>query len=263
MEIAGIPIFPEMTGLEIAALAAIYASAFMIKGVFGFGAVPLMIVGGTFVVEAHHAVVLAAISNLMTHVQLMPNGIRHGRKPLVLKLAIFVLPAIILGVWIFGRLSGPNLSVLAGAIILMSMAMDQFRLLDPLHPLVRRHQGIVGPVFGTITGLIAGVVGAASIAFVSLYIRAFVPGRQEFRSTLILLIGIVLMWRISVLGVSGHVTTTILIEAALLLPFGLVAGYLGSLVTERLSDGDYFTWYRAALSFGAILMIYRGLSGGA
>ena len=57
MEIAGIPIFPEMTGLEIAALAAIYASAFLIKGVFGFGAVPLLIVGGTFVVEAHHAVV--------------------------------------------------------------------------------------------------------------------------------------------------------------------------------------------------------------
>ncbi len=257
--IAGIPVFEDMTVLQVAALAGVYASAFLIKGVFGFGAVPLLIVGGTFVTEAHHAVVLAAVSNLLTHIQLMPHGIRHGRRQLVLRLAIFILPSVILGVWIFGQLSGPDLTALAGAIILMSMVMDQFRLLDPLHPFVRRHERVAGPTFGTLTGLIAGVVGAASIAFASLYIRVFVTDRHEFRSTLILLIAVVLTWRTTMLGAGGHITWAILIEAAILLPFGLAAGFAGGKVTDRMSDGDYFTWYRAALSFGAILMIYRGL----
>jgi uncharacterized membrane protein YfcA len=119
-----------------------------------------------------------------------------------------------------------------------------------------------GPAFGTITGLIAGVVGAASIAFVSLYIRVFVTERHEFRATLILMIAVILSWRTGMLAVSGHVTWVILLEAAVLLPGGFVAGYLGGKITDRLSDGDYFTWYRAALSFGAILMIYRGLTQG-
>lgn len=262
MDIAGIPLFPDMSTAKIVALATIYASAFLVKGVFGFGAVPLLIVGGTFVIDAHHAVILAAITNIMTHVQLMPNGIRNGRRPLVFGLAIFVLPAIVFGVWVFGRLSGPNLSVLAGLILLLSMAIDQFRLLDPLHPMVREHQRIVGPVFGMLTGLIAGVIGAASIAFASLYIRVFVTDRHEFRSTLILLVGIVLLWRILMLSVGGHVTATILVEAALLLPIGLIGGYAGGAVAKRLSDGDYFVWYRVTLSVGAILMMYRGLSGG-
>lgn len=262
MEIGGIALFEGMTGVQIAALAAIYASAFLIKGVFGFGAVPLLIVGGNFVTDAHHAVVLAAVSNFITHLQLIPSGVRQGRRKLVFRLAIFILPAVVVGVWIFGRLSGPDLTALAGAIILFSMILDQFRLLDPLHPLVRRHEPVVGPAFGTITGLIAGVVGAASIAFVSLYIRVFVTERHEFRATLILMIAVILSWRTAMLGAGGHITWVILLEAAVLMPGGFVAGYIGGKVTDRLSDGDYFTWYRAALSFGAILMIYRGLSQG-
>lgn len=262
MEAAGLSLFPGMGAVEIAALAAIWATAFGVKGVFGLGAIPILIVGGTFVLEAHHIVVLAAVSNLMTQVQLMPDGFRHGRRPLVLGLAVFVLPAVVFGVWIFGQLSGPNLSTLAGAIILVSMAIDQFRLLDPLHPLVRSRQRVVGPIVGILTGLIAGVIGAASVAFASLYVRAFVEGRQEFRATMILMVSVLLVWRIGVLAVNGHVTGAIVAEAALLLPIGLLAGYVGRRATQGLSDADYFTWYRIALSVGAVLMIYRGLTAG-
>ena len=49
---------------------------------------------------------------------------------------------------------------------------------------------------------------------------------------------------------------------ALLLPIGLLAGYVGRRATQGLSDADYFTWYRIALSVGAVLMIYRGLTAG-
>jgi hypothetical protein len=78
VEIAGITLFADMSGAQIAALAVVYASAFLIKGVFGFGAVPLLIVGGNFVTDAHHAVVLAAVSNLRHASPAYPDGRAAG-----------------------------------------------------------------------------------------------------------------------------------------------------------------------------------------
>lgn len=262
MSFGGLAPFADLAAWQIALMALIYGGAFFVKGVFGYGAVPILIVVGSFVVEAHQAVVLAAVSNLMTHVQYLPEGFRHGQRRLVGRLALFVMPAIVVGVWIFARIDGGNLAVVAGAVILGSILLDHFGLLDPLAPAVRRHERKVGPAFGTLSGLISGIVGAGAVAFISLYIRVFARDRQSFRATIILMTGVILVWRLSVLSVSGLVTLRILTEALLLLPFSLFAGLVGTRLSSRLGDADFFLWYRLTLGLGALLLIYRGISGG-
>jgi len=239
-------------------LVALYAAAFFIKGLFGYGAVPLLIVGGSFVVTPHHAVVLAAVANLLTHVQYMPDGLRLGQVKLVAWLAVFVVPAIALGVWVFARLDGGNLSVLAGAIILGSILMDWFRLLDPIAPFVRANVRMVGPAFGLVSGLISGIVGAGAIAFISLYVRIFAPDRQGFRATIILITGVILLWRSIVLTFNGLIDLTVLGEALVLLPGAVLVGLFGRYVSARISDRGFFTAYRFVLLFGAAMMIARG-----
>lgn len=258
MEFFGVAPFDGLAAGQIAGLAAVYMTAFLIKGMVGFGAVPLMIVIGSFLVEPHDAVILAAITNVLTHSQYLPHAYRHGQRALVGRLALFVLPAIAVGVLLFARINGEGLSILSGAIILVSVLIDAFRLVEPLAPMLRRNPKVVGALFGIVTGMISGVVGAGSIAFLSLYIRMYAPDRQGFRATIILMTGVIILWRITVLAISGLITPTLLTESLMLLPGSVLAGYAGARMQGRLSDRNFFMAYRLVLAAGALLMIWRG-----
>jgi uncharacterized membrane protein YfcA len=261
MELFGITPFDGLSPWQVAALALIYLGSFFVKGIFGFGAVPLLIVAGSFVVEPHHAVVLAGVTNLMTHLNYMPDGWRNGQRALVGRMIIYLVPSIAVGVAVFSFLGGGSLSILAGLIILGSVLVDAFRLLDPLAPMVRRQARIVGPVFGMISGFISGLVGAGSIAFVGLYIRMFAPDKAGFRATIILVTAVILTWRAVVLVFAGLITMALALEALILLPGSLLAGVLGARLSKRLSDEGFFTAYRVVLCAGATLMIWRGAGG--
>ncbi|MBM9593169.1 sulfite exporter TauE/SafE family protein [Roseitranquillus sediminis] len=252
--------FEALSSTGIVALVLVYSASFFVKGIFGYGAVPILIVAGSFVITPHQAVVLAAVTNLMTHVQYMPDGLRHGQRGLVVRLAIFLLPAIAVGVWIFSRIDGASLSVVTGLIILLSILADAFGLFDPLAPFVRRNVRTIGPAFGTVAGLISGIVGAGAISFISLYVRVFAPDRQGFRATIILVTAVILVWRTAMLALSGHLTHTLFAEALLLLPPGLLAGWIGARVSRRISDRGFFAAYRAVIALGAGLLILRGLT---
>lgn len=261
MVLADIAPFAGLAGAQIAAMAAIYAVSFFVKGMFGYGAVPLLIVAGSFVVEPHHAVLLAALTNLMTHAQYLPEGFRHGHRRQVAWLALFLMPSIVAGVWVFARLDGSNLNLLAGLVILVSVLVDWFRLLDPLAPYVRANVRLVGPVVGTVSGVISGVIGAGAVSVLSLYVRMIAPGRHEFRSTIVLISGVILLWRIFVLTLAGFVDLTLAAEALLLLPVAVAGGFAGQRVFGLMNDGVFFNGYRLVLVLGSALMVVRGLMG--
>jgi len=56
-------------------------------------------------------------------------------------------------------------------------------LLDPLAPWVHANARIAAPVFGTVAGLISGIIGAGAVTFISLLILIFAPGRKGFLAT--------------------------------------------------------------------------------
>nr|WP_256471639.1 sulfite exporter TauE/SafE family protein [Oceanicola sp. 502str15] len=238
-------------------LVSVYAAAFFVKGVFGYGAVPFLIVVGSFLVEPHQAVVLAALCNLMLHLPYMPDGLKYGQRDLTLRMGVFLLPAIAFGVWVFSRIDGASLGMLAGGVIMFSVIADARGLLDPLAPWVRSHKRLAAPVFGVVAGLISGIIGAGAVAFISLFVRIFAPDRYSFRGTIILVTAVILVWRTTMLSVSGHVTLTVFCEALLLLPGGMVCGFIGARVARGMTDTLFFQAYRVMLVVGAALMFLR------
>ncbi len=263
MSLFGLDLFAGIALWQLALLAVVYAGAFFVKGVFGYGSVPILIVAGSALVEPHHAVVLAAVTNLFTHAQYIGDGWRHGRRGLVARAAIFLLPAIAAGVWVFSRLEGTSLSILAGAIILLSVLADARGWMKPLEPWVRANPRLCAPLFGTTAGLIAGIIGAGSIAFISLYVRIYEHSRQGFRATIILVTTVILFWRTSVLTFAGEITWTVAGEALCLMPGALLAGWLGARFSKRLGDAAFLRAYRGVLILGAALMVLRGVLAGA
>lgn len=259
MTLFGLPVFESLATTQIVALALVFGASFFVKGVFGYGAVPLLIVTGSFVVEPHHIVVLAALTNLLTHAQYLPDGLAHGRRDITLRLAVTLVPTIALGVWIFARMGGASLNVIAGLVILASIIADARNLLNPLAPWVRANARLAAPVFGFIAGLISGIIGAGAVSFISLFVRIFAPDKQGFRATIILVTAVILVWRSIVLAATGQATLTIALEAAIMLPGGLIAGVVGARLSRRLSDASFFSAYRLVLSVGAVAMIARGL----
>lgn len=255
--IFGIAPFAALSPLEITLLVSVYAAAFFVKGVFGYGAVPFLIVVGSFLVEPHQAVVLAALCNLMLHLPYMPDGLAHGQRDLTVRMGVFLLPSIAFGVWVFSRIDGAALGALAGGIIMFSVIADARGLLDPLAPWVRAHKRVAAPVFGILAGLISGIIGAGAVAFISLFVRIFAPDRHSFRATIILVTAVILVWRTTMLAATGHVNPTILVEAVLLLPGGLVCGFIGARVAYGMKDTLFFQAYRVMLVIGAALMLFR------
>ncbi|GGE30934.1 hypothetical protein GCM10007276_05140 [Agaricicola taiwanensis] len=262
VQIFGVTAFEGATLIQVLSLVVIFGAAFFVKGVFGYGAVPLLIVAGSFVVGPHHAVLLAAVTNVMSHIQFIPDGLRYGRRDVVLRLTIVLVPSIAVGVLIFARISGGALSVLAGAVILASVLIDARGWLEPLRPLVEKHVRIVSPVFGLVAGLISGVIGAGSISFISLFLKFFAPDRETFRGTLILVTAVVLVWRVCMLAIAGEIGLQIVTEALLLLGPGLITGLVGRRVSKRLSDRTFFTAFQVVLCCGAVVLLFRGAMGG-
>ena len=96
--------FDGFAATDLAVLAAIYFGAFFLKGVFGIGTMPPLVIFGAWVFEPHDAVVLAVLVNAVTQAQFVTAMRRDAdwklARPMVLAFAL----SIVAGVWIFGRL---------------------------------------------------------------------------------------------------------------------------------------------------------------
>lgn len=244
---------------QLGLLGTIFLFAFAIKGLVGYGAVPAIIVLGSHVVSPHHVVLLAAISNLVSHVQFVPEGWRHGDRRLSFWLALFFIPTVAFGIWMFTRLDGDRLSIVSGVLIITLLLLETSGLMRRFEPVIQRHRRISGPIAASACGLISGFIGVGAIVFISAYIRMFCPTRQTFRATVFLVAGLLAVYRSTVLIASGVIGADILLQALILAPAAYLGGVAGSALSRRLSNERFFAVYRALLLAGGASLIWRGL----
>lgn len=261
MEIFGVLPFDGLAWPQILALFAVYIGAFFLKGIFGYGAVPMMVVGGSLIIPPHHAVVLAAAANFYTQFQLIPQSLREGDRRVAGNLALWVLPAIIAGVWMFTQTDSTRLSLGIGCFILFLVLTDIFGLIGRATPLIHRHQNVAGPIASTISGLIAGFIGAGAVVFISIYVRLLCPEKMQFRGTMVLIGSVFVVWRFVVLVVAGIAGVAVLTEAALLAPLGLVSAHYGVKVVRHIPGPLFFRLYQGILMTAALMLIWQALSG--
>ncbi len=260
MEVFGTPVFEGVSVPGLLLLAVLYVYAFTIKGVFGYGAVPPIVVFGSLIIGPHHAVLLAALSNLLTHIQFIPQCVRAGDRRLAGRLVMIYLPTIIVGVWIFGRLEASWLKLVMGTMIFLVVGAEALNLFRRFEGAIRRRSSVVGVILATISGLMAGLIGVGGVVLVSLYVKVLCPDRVLFRSTILLLASFVVLWRTTMLGIGGHITVSLILEAVLLLPVSVGAGMLGTRIFGGMNDRRFFVAFQIMLLFAALFVMVQALA---
>lgn len=259
MTVLGVPVFADLTAGSFVALIALYFFSFVVKGMFGLGAQPPLVIFGAFIVDPHEAVLLSVVSNAMGHIQFVPESLRHGDWPAVRGLVLGYVPSIALGVWLFGRLDTSGLSLVLGLALTAVIVAEAFSVFRRWESSIRAHPGRVGPVMAGVSGLLAGLTGAAGVVLTSLYIKILCPEARTFRATILLVASVVMAWRIVVLGAGGFIGLSLFLECLVLLPCSLLGGYLGSRLFGRLPRERFFWAFRIVLIVAALNLVLKGL----
>lgn len=255
-----VPIFKDLTGLELASLAGTYVFSFVVKGFFGFGAVPPMLLVGSLLMPPHQAVLLAGLVNAMSQAFLFPDGVRHGARGLASGMALLVVPGLLVGVLAFRDLSSEHLQLALGLIILALVFLDGPGMRPHIEPVILRSPRIFGVGAAAMTGLMAGLIGAGGMIFMSTYLRYRIGDHLRFRGTIILIVTAMLLTRTFFLVAGGLVNTPLALQALAFMPAGFLGAYIGRWLSRSLSNDRYFRVYRTFLIVSALAFTLRAMT---
>lgn len=259
MNLFGFDLFTDLSTGGIVALVAIYFFSFVLKGMFGLGAMPPLVILGSWVIGPHHAVVLAVVSNVFSQLQFTPEGLRHGNWRVVRGLVLAYIPATILGVWIFGTLESAWLTVVVGAALIAIILLEGSALLRRYDAAIQEHSGVLGPVMAAISGVVGGVVGAGGVILVSTYIKLICKDPRILRATILLIASFFIGWRTVVYAANGFVPLSVLVECVTLLPVIFIGGHVGSKLFGLIPKDRFFFAFRIFLILAALNLVVKGL----
>lgn len=252
-------LFDDLGTVGFLALLAGYFVAFTIKGVFGYGAVPPMIMVGSLVMPPHDAVILAALVNLGGQGLLIPDGVRHGDARIAARSLVLILPTLFVGVVIFDNLPREALELFVGAFLLAFLLLDGSTPQKQFFERFSHRPRLLAGLSAVLAGLIAGVIGAGAMILFGIWLRSVIQDRQVFRGTIILVVTGLIVVRMTFLFGFGLITVPLVLEAASLVPLALAGLSLGRLFTNRMTDKAYFSLFRAFMIVGCITLIVRAL----
>lgn len=258
VDFATAALFEGLDVFHFLALAAVYLFAFTVKGAIGVGSLTPTIVFGALVIDAHHAVPLALMANIMSQFQFVREGFRNGDWTLVSKVILPNFAAAALGVWIFGRISTPTLTVVLGLALGLLVLFDMLGIWLRLARRVDIRKPLTVISLSAFSGFVSGVTGAGGLLFVAIYLRMITTDKTTFRGTILLLSTLVVFWRALLMAYAGHIDRQIIIESAILLPIVIAGGAIGSLIHGRIPEKRFSEVLQAVILFGAAVLIWRG-----
>ena len=251
-------LFEGLDAVRIAALALIYLLAFGVKGAIGVGSLTPTIVFGALVIDAHHAVALAVMANILSQLQFVREGLRKGDRAIARRVIVPNFAAAALGVWIFGRISTPALTTVLGLALGVLVLCDMLGVWTRLAGRIDIAKPSTVFLVSALSGLVSGVTGAGGLLFVAIYLRMIITDKTVFRGTILLLSTLVVGWRALVMAFAGHIDPQILVESSILFPLILTGGVLGSLVHGRISEKRFSVVLQGVILFGAAVLLWRG-----
>ena len=259
-ELFGIPVFAGSAVWEIVLLLSIYAVAFFIKGAIGVGNVSMMVLFGAMILEPHHAVVLAAITNFVVQMQFIPEANRDGDYGIIRTAIWPYIMGVFIGITLFDYLSATWLTIILGLSVGSLVGLDMFGVMRRwFDRLDLKSTKSLFP-FTSISGMIVGVTGAGGLLMLAFYVKQVLKVPRSIRGTMLLISVIVSVARVSGLSVAGFVDLKILGEVLIGLPIGLIGGRLGLRYFKHLSDKNYHRILNGIMMFAAFILAVKGLS---
>lgn len=255
----GIAPFDGLSAAVIAMVVAIYLMAFILRGALGFGSVTPTVLLTSWVLEPHHAVLLALTTTVAAQGQLLPEGFRHGDWQITRPILAAISITIVVGIWAFIRLDANWLTLIIGVMMCWTVFMEYRKLLDRLGEYIDMRAPRNAFALAGISGLIAGTVGAGGMLFLVVYLKLACETAQKLRATALLVGGLFMIWRFLVALGAGLISSNLILETILLLPVIYLGGWIGIKFFQSLTDERFFRLFQVFLMVMAVGLVAKGL----
>ncbi len=255
----GFQLFDGLDWWHVTALTLVYLFAYFIKGAIGVGNLAMMVLLGALILDPHHAVVLAVATTCIAQLQFLREGIRYTDWSITKPVILSTYVGIGIGILIFGNLDGAWLTIILGSILGVLILADITKLMTKLSETVDfRHRGVLYPAT-LFFGFISGVSGAGTLSSITFYFKQIAPDARTLRATIFILGIIFAGWRLLLLWLAGFLTTSVILEAALLVPPMLYLGHLGTKFFYKMSDRRYHQYLQLMLFCIAMVLVVKGI----
>ncbi|MFZ2081370.1 MAG: TSUP family transporter [Xanthobacteraceae bacterium] len=246
-------LFPDILIAELALIAALAAVSAVAGGVAGYGTGALMPLVLVPIVGAAPVVPIIAISAMFTNTARVAAFRRLLDRRRAAIALIAALPTCILGAWLYTLLTGSGAALVIGSTLIATV---------PLRRLLKHHGHKLGDKAYAAAaagwGIVVGGTTGAGVILLSLLMASGLEGAAVIATDAAVSLGIGII-KITVFGVAGALTRTVIVIALLI---GLVAfpcTFLAKLIVERLPVHVHTAILDAVVIIGGGMMIFGAL----
>lgn len=247
--------FAGMSFWTVAAVFGVYVFSFFVRGAAGFGSAMPAVLLTSWLLPAHHAVILALLAGLVSQGQFFLQGVRDADWSVARSVILALMISITLGILLFERLDGDWLLFLLGLLCLVLVSAGKPPMVDKFVAMWGTRASIVA---GGISGFVGTVIGAGGMYLLVVYLRHVCTQANSLRATNIVVSAVFLAWRAFVAGLAGLITLQILVEVAFLIPAIIFGGWLGSRWFRSLDPAKFGRFLQALLLVASLGLVVRG-----
>lgn len=230
-----------------------------IRGAFGFGSNMPIVLATTFLLEPHHAVLLALLTTVVAQLNLLPAAVHDADWVVARPLMVGLVVGTGLGTWLFTVLSADWLVLVLGVLLCTIVLMDAFEVIARLTRHLDLRSARLATAFSFTGGAMGGLSGGGAFYFLVVYMRHACDTARALRGTNIALSMLVMVTRVVVVVLAGRMTLSLIVEGILLTPFVIAATWFGSHVFRTTTPARFFTALRFLLLAGAVALIFKGI----
>jgi len=255
--------FHPFAELGVAAIALVYAANFLgffVRGAFGFGSNLPVVLLTTWVLGPHHAIVLTVLTALAAQTYLLPQGLRNADWAVARPLMLGMVAGTAAGTWLFALLSGRWLSLLMGFLIVITLILSRWRLLEGLVSRARLRSRHLPLSLAALAAAAGTVSGGGGMYVLVVYLRLACATATALRGTNLLLSTLFMLARVGFVALAGFVSAQLLAETVVLLPVVILGTWTGTRFFHASSSARFYAGLQIVLLGAALALVAKAIS---
>ena len=210
-----------------------------------------------WVLGPHQAILLVALTSGLAQIHLLPQGFRHTDWSIARILAFGMMVGI--GFGVFAGIEADWLVMLLGALIIVVLLMDRFRLIERLQTFIDLRSPILAGVLATISGTVGTISGGGGLYFLVVYLKLVCATPEILRSTNVFLAGAFMLFRLTLLTFVGLFTPELLLEALIVAPAVFLGSWAGTRLFHASCPERFYNILQLVLLAAAIALFVKGV----
>jgi len=221
--------------------------AYFVKGLAGFGPSLIIIPVFSLFIDIKQAIIIAALADLLSSGVLIGGSYKHINWKIFKRVGIGLLVGTLLGVSIFRSLDSSMIKRMFGILLLSYIVIPLF--LSKLSTQINRLKGWFG---GLISGFVGGICGGmfnTNGPPLLIYISTVLSSKESIRSTMLGLLFVDSLWRITLFVSKGFITSDVLQFFGFVIVPALLLGVYASFQVDKIMKNQHYLYLTRSLLF--------------